>query len=122
MWYATIARTDGRARLAGLQTLVVLIFQTRQPRGEPLDRRLELGVEVKEVAEPLGQPLETHRLRSAPLREFLDASVRKVHVSASAEPPRSGPAARRRASWSSRPPEPPRPAGRCGAGRRPPTV
>src|SRR5438874_747310 len=69
-------RTEGTK----LQDLLVLVVEAGEPGGEALDRRLELRVQVDEVAQPLGQPLQAHRLLAAPLRQLLDTAVGEVHA------------------------------------------
>src|SRR5262245_4304035 len=65
--------------------LVLVVVEPGQVRGQALDRRLELGVGVEEVAQPLGHPLQRHRLVTPALDQFLDAAVGEVHVSPYAE-------------------------------------
>src|SRR5690348_490520 len=74
-------RRIGRAspRLSDTGLLVVLVV-AGQPRGEPLDRGLELGVEVDEGAQLLAQPLQRHGLLAAPVDELLDATIGEVHA------------------------------------------
>ncbi len=72
------AESDGRLAAAGADTgevdtashalnlcdrelLVVLIVEPGQPGGEPLDRGLELRVQVDEVTQPLAEPLQASR-------------------------------------------------------------
>src|SRR3984957_20214369 len=50
-----------------------------EPLGQPVDGGLELGVEVHEVAQPLGQPGHGDLLVAAALVEFLDPGVGEVH-------------------------------------------
>src|SRR5205823_13906372 len=71
-----VPRTEGTK----LQDLLVLVVEAGEPGGEALDRRLELRVQVDEVAQPLGQPLQAHRLLAAPLRQLLDTAVGEVHA------------------------------------------
>ena len=46
---------------------VLVVIEAGQPGGEPLDRGLELRVEVDERAQPLGQPVQRDLLVAAPL-------------------------------------------------------
>src|SRR5206468_459730 len=58
----------------------LVVVQTGQPGGQPLDGNLELGIEVDELLQPGGDPGEGHLLVAATLLEFLDAPVREVHA------------------------------------------
>src|SRR3954465_1940214 len=107
-------------------SVVVLVGQPGQPRGETLDRRLELGVQVDELPEPIGHPGKGDLFLAPPGGEVLDTPVSEVHAStclAAGAPVRRGvrghradetvsrrrrwrrpgPAARPRASWPSPP-------------------
>ena len=53
--------------------------QSRQPGRQTVDRHLELGVEVDEGSQLLGEPVQAHLLRAAPAGELLDAAVGEVH-------------------------------------------
>ncbi len=57
-----------------------------------LDRGLEVGVEVDELAQALGQPDDLDLLLAPALDELLDASVGEVHdlLPETTEAPRSG--------------------------------
>src|SRR5690349_6104677 len=59
---------------------VLFVVEPGQPGGQPLDGCLELGVEVDEVAEPLGEPGHGDLVLAAPLRELLDAAIGEVHL------------------------------------------
>src|SRR3954452_9961686 len=61
-------------------SLLVILVAAGQPGGEPLDRRLELRMEVDEGAQLLAQPFQRHGLLAAPVDEFLDAPVGEVHA------------------------------------------
>src|SRR4051812_41585421 len=129
-----------------MNVLLFLVLQPGEPGRQPLDRRLEVRVEVDEVPQPLGQPLETDLLLAPTLGELFDAPVGEVHVltsrrdrapdmtrarwlthralaepgsTASAATLPSAPAAPSRASWPSPPQGRPRPGGRCAAAGRP---
>src|SRR5262245_2963073 len=58
---------------------VVGVVEAGQPRGKSLDRRLEVRVEVDELAQPLRQPGKRHRLVAAPVVELLDPAIGEVH-------------------------------------------
>ena len=62
-----------------LAVVVVVGVGPCEPLGQPVDGRLELGVEVNEVAQPLGQPGQGDLLVAAALVEFLDPGVGEVH-------------------------------------------
>src|SRR5258708_37229131 len=96
--------------------LILMVFGPGQPRGEPIDRRLVLGVLVDEIGQLLGQPAERDILSTAPRGEFLDAAVGEVHGAslASGGPIRLGPRARPLATW----PSPVRPPGARAARSR----
>jgi len=59
---------------------VLFVVEPGQPRGQPLDRGLELGVEVHKRAQLVGQPLEGDFLFPATGRQLLDAAIREVHA------------------------------------------
>src|SRR5690554_5976227 len=63
----------------GPGSLVVLVVQPRQPRRETVDRRLELGVQVDELAQPLREPRQADLLLPAPIRQLLDSPIGEVH-------------------------------------------
>src|SRR5216683_889676 len=58
---------------------VLVLVQPGEPAGEPVDRSLESGVEVYEVPQPLGQPVQGDLFAAAPVREFLYAAIGEVH-------------------------------------------
>src|SRR5882724_4201856 len=53
--------------------------QPGQPGGEPVDGRLELRVEVNEVAQPPGEPGHGDFLIAPPVVKLLDTRVGEVH-------------------------------------------
>src|SRR5690606_34179474 len=59
---------------------LLLVVQPGEPGRQPVDRGLELGVEVDELAEPVGEPDHADLLLTAPLDELFDPSVREVHA------------------------------------------
>src|SRR5437879_1219188 len=61
-------------------SVVLVVIQPGQPGGQPLDGRLELRVEVDELAEPLRHPGEGDLLGATPLCKLLDAPISEVHV------------------------------------------
>src|SRR6185312_15880876 len=81
---------------------VLFVVEPRQPGGQPLDRDLELGVEVHERPQVVGQPLEGDLLLTPAGGQLLDAPVREVHARE---------AIARYAAWLSQPRGIPR---RCG--------
>ncbi len=71
---------DGPTRLARSgQTSVVLVVQPGEPGGEPLDRDLELRIEVDEGPELLGEPRQGDLVVTPTRLEFLDASIGEIH-------------------------------------------
>src|SRR5690606_722589 len=58
---------------------VLLVVQPGEPGRQPVDGRLELGVQVHEVTQPFGQPLHRDLVLAAPLGQLLDAPIREVH-------------------------------------------
>src|SRR5690606_37351511 len=67
--------TDRGARAASL----VLVVESREPRGQALDGDLEVRVQIDEQAELFGEPREGEVLVAPAGGEFLDPSVREVH-------------------------------------------
>src|SRR5674536_278888 len=63
--WSTRRTAEHSARDDGSDLRVVL--QPREPGGEAFDRDLELRVEVEEVAQSLGQPLQRDRLAATPV-------------------------------------------------------
>lgn len=59
--------------------VLVLVVQPGQPRGEALDRHLEVGVQIDERTELLGEPLESDLFLASPLLQLLDTAVGEVH-------------------------------------------
>src|SRR5690348_16543619 len=57
----------------------VLVVEPGQPRGQPLDSGLELGMLVDELLQPPAQPLDAQLLVAASLDELLDAAIGEVH-------------------------------------------
>src|SRR6185369_17194564 len=70
-------RTGRRSKRRSVLLLVVI--EAGQPGGEPLDRRLELGIVVEEVAQPLSQPGQADRLVAATVSQLLDTAIGEVH-------------------------------------------
>src|SRR5580698_1755564 len=66
-------------RRAGLLVRVILV-EPGQPRGQPLYRRLGLGEQVDELAQPFRQPAQADLVIRAPVEQFLDTAVGKVHA------------------------------------------
>src|SRR5207302_8428571 len=62
-----------------LVAVLVLRVEPGQPGRQPLDRDLELGIEVDELAQPLGEPGQRDLLLAAPVLELFDAAVGEVH-------------------------------------------
>src|SRR5262249_50968602 len=58
---------------------LAIVVRPREPAGQPVDRRLRVGVHVDELAQPLRQPAQRDLVVAAPLREFLKAAVGEVH-------------------------------------------
>src|SRR5674536_178490 len=75
--WSTRRTAERSARDDGSDLRVVL--QPREPGGEAFDRDLELRVQVEEVAQSLGQPLQRDRLAATPLGELLQSPVGEVH-------------------------------------------
>src|SRR6185312_7700927 len=84
-----------------------------EPGGEAIDGGLELGVEVDERLQPVGQPGERDLLLAPPVDQLLDAAIGRVHVGlVSPRTPRRRPrAAAPRAPGRSRWPARRRPGG-----------
>src|SRR5271169_4459804 len=61
---------------------VFLVVEASEPGGQAVHGGLEAGVEVDEVAQPLGQPGDGDLLVASPVRQFLDAAVGEVHAGA----------------------------------------
>ena len=77
----------------GICRSVVLVVETGEESSKTLHGNLKLGVEVDERSQLVGQPLERHLFFAAPMGEFLDASIREIHVgSLSSRPSRCRPA------------------------------
>jgi hypothetical protein len=55
---------------------LLVVVQSRQPGRQALDGDLEVGVEVDELAQPLGEPGEADLLLAPPLGELLEARGR----------------------------------------------
>lgn len=58
----------------------VVVVGAGQPGRQPVDRDLEIRVQVHEDPEAFGQPLEADLLLAAALDEFLDSAIGEVHV------------------------------------------
>src|ERR1700754_992824 len=133
---STVAAGSRSIRRTGRGLFLIVLVAAGQPRGETLDRGLELGVHVDKPPKLLTQPLEGHGFLAAPVDQLLDATVGEIHGSSNvrrgrpwaplritkatgaAARPRSGRAARRRASWQIRRLVPPPPGGRSAAAVR----
>jgi hypothetical protein len=71
-------RDFGHATLgAGLIDIVVV--EPGEPGCQAVDGRLELGVQIDELAQSLGEPGQAHLFNASPSLELLDPSVREVH-------------------------------------------
>jgi hypothetical protein len=75
----TVTARGRGARAALRPSVVVIVVEAGQPRREPLDRHLEVRVQVDKEPQLLGQPPQGDLLLAAPLREFLDAPIGEVH-------------------------------------------
>ncbi len=80
-------RHTARCGARGRQGALVVVLVAGQPGSQPLDRRLELGIEVDEGLQATGQPFQADVLLAAPSDEFLDPAIGEVH--------RASPATRR---------------------------
>jgi uncharacterized membrane protein YczE len=59
---------------------LLLVVGPGEPRREPVDRGLEIGVGVDEALQPIGQPRDAHGLLATALDELFDPSVGEVHA------------------------------------------
>lgn len=66
---------------SSLEAVRLVGVVTGQVGGQPLDGVLELRVFVDECSESGGQPLDAELLTTAPIFEFLNASVGEIHGS-----------------------------------------
>src|SRR5580693_6734146 len=73
------ASRDTRHGPFGIKLLKIFVVEPGEPGREPVYRGLEVGVEVDEIAQALGQPGHGDPFLAAPLLEFLDAPVGEVH-------------------------------------------
>ena len=76
---SAIAR--GRPKGAALAVQLVGVVQSGQPSGQPLDGGLELGMQVDEGSQLLGEPAEAHLVFTPAGCELLDSPIREVHDS-----------------------------------------
>jgi hypothetical protein len=61
--------------------LILLVVQPGEPRREPLDRRLKLGMEINKGSQLIGEPGERDLILASARLELLDAAIREVHGS-----------------------------------------
>src|SRR4051794_33539588 len=71
----TVRRRSGAAPL-----LFVLVVQPGQPGGQALDGGLELGMDVGEHPQLLGEPGEADLLLAAAVLQLLDSAIGVVHT------------------------------------------
>src|SRR6476661_3891145 len=77
---ATWKSAEGVNSGSVLNRSVLIVVEAGQPGGQPLDGRLEFGVQVDEGAQLVGQPLEGDLFLSPAGRKLLDAAVGEVHA------------------------------------------
>src|SRR5436190_14023545 len=65
----------------------VLVVEPRDPCRQPVDRGLELRIDVDERAKPLGEPAESDGLLASTRFELFQASIGEVHASSSRPTP-----------------------------------
>jgi hypothetical protein len=59
--------------------LVFLVIKAGEPGCETLDGNLELGMEVDEGAQLIGQPRQSHLIIAPTGLELLDTSISEIH-------------------------------------------
>src|SRR6476619_6350243 len=77
---ATWKSAEGVNSGSVLNRSVLIVIEAGQPGGQPLDGRLEFGVQVDEGAQLVGQPLDGDLFLSPAGRKRLDAAVGEVHA------------------------------------------
>ena len=60
--------------------LVLLVIQPGEPRREPLDRSLKLGMEINKGSQLIAEPGERDLILASASLELLYPAIREIHV------------------------------------------